>query len=183
LNKTAEWHKRIERDFRIAVNISPRQFLKTSLLDDIRQLLQKSGVQPHQLELEITEGVLMAGHTYVEETLDQITALGIHLAMDDFGTGYSSLSYLRSFPFRILKIDQSFIRDISVDNAGRELISAAISMAHGLNLTVIAEGVETEKQLHYLKKQGCDYAQGYLFSKPIDSAAMTELLKLSSTLP
>ncbi|MEJ2406413.1 MAG: EAL domain-containing protein, partial [Candidatus Thiodiazotropha sp.] len=114
-------------------------------------------------------------------TLSKITALGILLAMDDFGTGYSSLSYLRSYPFRILKIDQSFIRDISLDKADRELISAAISMAHGLNLIVIAEGVETEEQLRYLRSQDCDYAQGYLFSKPISATDMTELLKLRST--
>ena len=183
LNKTAEWQKEFDSEFRIAVNISPRQFLKTSLFEDIKRLLAASGIQPQQLELEITEGVLMTGHTYIEETLNKITGLGILVAMDDFGTGYSSLSYLRSYPFRILKIDQSFVRDISLDKADRELISAAISMAHGLNLIVIAEGVETEEQLRYLRAQGCDYAQGYLFSKPINSADMTKLLKLRSTLP
>ncbi len=183
LSKTAIWQNHIDRDFRIAVNISPRQFLRTSLYDEIKHLLQKAGVQPQQLELEITEGVLMTGHTYVEETLDRITALGILVAMDDFGTGYSSLSYLRSYPFRTLKIDQSFIRDISTDKADRELISAAISMAHGLNLSVIAEGVETEEQLNYLKAQGCDFAQGYLFSQPIDSADMSKLLEQKLILP
>jgi diguanylate cyclase (GGDEF)-like protein/PAS domain S-box-containing protein len=183
LNKTAEWQKDFDSEFRIAVNISPRQFLKTSLFEDIKHLLATTGIQPQQLELEITEGVLMTGHTYVEETLSKITALGILVAMDDFGTGYSSLSYLRIYPFRILKIDQSFVRDISLDKADRELISAAVSMAHGLNLIVIAEGVETEEQLRYLRSQGCDYAQGYLFSKPISSMDMTELLKLRSTPP
>ncbi|MEJ2407066.1 MAG: EAL domain-containing protein, partial [Candidatus Thiodiazotropha sp.] len=183
LSKTAVWQSDLGRDFRIAVNISPRQFLRTSLYDEIKHLLQKAGVQPHLLELEITEGVLMTGHTYVQETLDRITALGILVAMDDFGTGYSSLSYLRSYPFRILKIDQSFVRDISTDKADRELISAAISMAHGLNLSVIAEGVETEEQLNYLKAQGCDFAQGYLFSRPIDSTDMNKLLEQKKILP
>jgi diguanylate cyclase (GGDEF)-like protein/PAS domain S-box-containing protein len=183
LKQTAIWQEQFECDFRIAVNISPRQFLQTSLFEEIKHLLAESGVQPHQLELEITEGVLMSGHTHVAETLNMITALGILMAMDDFGTGYSSLSYLRSYPFRTLKIDQSFIRDISVDKADRELISAAISMAHGLNLIVIAEGVETEEQLNYLKMQGCDFAQGYLFSQPINSADMSKLLEQKLILP
>ncbi len=183
LTRTAEWQRTFASDLRIAVNISPRQFLKSNLFDDIKRLLNRTGVQARHLELEITEGVLMSGHSYVDETLDRITRLGIHVAMDDFGTGYSSLSYLRSYPFHILKIDQSFIHDIGIDQADRELIIAAISMAHGLNLEVIAEGVESEQQLEFLKAQSCDCAQGYLFSKPLSRDQFTRLLETKRTLP
>lgn len=97
--------------------------------------------------------------------------------MDDFGTGYSSLSYLRSYPFDVLKIDREFINDITDDPADRELVNAAIAMAHGLGLKVVAEGVETGEQLKFLKSQGCDYGQGYLFSKPLSPDEMTALLE------
>ena len=94
--------------------------------------------------------------------------------MDDFGTGYSSLSYLRNYPFNVLKIDRSFVNDISTDNADRELISAAVAMAHGLKLKVVAEGVENEEQLQYLQQTGCDYCQGYLFGKPVSADEFSE---------
>ena len=183
LAQTTHWHRTYDSQLRIAVNISPRQFLKPGLFEDIERLLRDSDFPAQQLELEITEGVLMSGHTYVDETLERITNLGIHIAMDDFGTGYSSLSYLRSYPFHILKVDQSFIRDIGIDQADRELISAAISMAHGLQLRVIAEGVETAKQLDFLKAQSCDYAQGYYFSKPLTAEQFSQLLASRPTLP
>jgi EAL domain-containing protein (putative c-di-GMP-specific phosphodiesterase class I) len=102
--------------------------------------------------------------------------LGVTIAMDDFGTGYSSLSYLRSYPFQVMKIDRSFVRDITQDPADRELISAAIAMAHGLGLKVVAEGVETEEQLAILAGHGCELAQGYLFGRPVAPAQMAEML-------
>jgi len=178
LEKTVQWQKSYNPDFKIAVNVSPRQFREPGLVPFIDSAINNSGIQGQYLELEITEGVLMSGHSYIDEALAAINDLDISIAMDDFGTGYSSLSYLRSYPFDVLKIDRSFINDITIDLADRELTNAAIAMAHGLNLKVVAEGVETEEQLTLLKKLNCDYGQGYLFSKPVSAEDFTDLLKV-----
>ncbi len=157
-------------DFHVAVNLSPRQFRDPNLVGEIDAALQRNGLPPPALELEITEGVLMSGHAHIDEALHQLTRLGVRIAMDDFGTGYSSLSYLREYPFDVLKIDRSFVRDIGEDAADRELISASIAMAHGLGLEVVAEGVETEEQRAFLHSLRCDCAQGYLFGRPCEEA-------------
>ena len=177
MGKTAQWLKLLNRPFKIAINISPRQFRDPNLLQQIKGTLRRTGVPNRSVELEITEGVLMSGHTYIGETLNELNNLGVTIAMDDFGTGYSSLSYLRSYPFDTLKIDRSFVNDITKDSADRELVNATIAMAHGLGLTVVAEGVETHDQLTHLAEQGCEMAQGYLFSRPITGEEMTRLLK------
>ncbi len=119
----------------------------------------------------------MSEDSYIEEALVAMSELGICISMDDFGTGYSSLSYLRNYPFNVLKIDRSFVSDITENLADSELINATIAMAHGLNLKVVAEGIETEEQLTYLKQLNCDYGQGYLFGKPMPAIKITELLK------
>lgn len=119
----------------------------------------------------------MSGHTYIGDTLKSLNKLGVGIAMDDFGTGYSSLSYLRSYPFDTLKIDRSFVNDITIDPADRELVNATIAMAHGLGLRVIAEGVETEEQLLHLAEHGCEMAQGYLFSQPVSAKKITRMLE------
>lgn len=168
LQQTAEW-LHIFSDFKIAVNLSPAQFRDPELVQNVDQVLKQTGVSGSQLELEITEGVLMNSYAYIDEALSGLKNLGVSIAMDDFGTGYSSLGYLRNYPFDVLKIDKSFVRDITIDEADRELINAAVAMAHGLKLSVVAEGVETQQQLAYLKQIGCDYAQGYLFSKPVSA--------------
>ncbi|HFB64893.1 MAG TPA: EAL domain-containing protein [Aeromonadales bacterium] len=173
---TSKWQQEFSRDFGIAVNLSPRQFRDPDLVMQLSHFIAAADLQEDSIELEITEGVLMSGHQYIDEALTHINALGVSIAMDDFGTGYSSLSYLRRYPFDVLKIDQSFVRDIGIDAADRELINAAIAMAHGLNLHVVAEGVETEEQYEYLKKMNCDYAQGYLFSRPLPAEEMSLLL-------
>ncbi|MET0027395.1 MAG: PAS domain S-box protein [Candidatus Thiodiazotropha sp.] len=184
LDMARQWQARFLPDFRIAVNISPRQFLKPDLFQDIEALIQESGIPPNLIDLEITEGVLMSGHAYIDQTLAQVIALGVNIGMDDFGTGYSSLSYLRNYPFHFLKIDRSFVDDISDDPADRELINATISMAHGLKLQVVAEGVETREQFDYLRAHGCDYAQGFYFSKPLPASDLTRLLnKRESGIP
>jgi diguanylate cyclase (GGDEF)-like protein/PAS domain S-box-containing protein len=175
LSATAQWQKSHNPGFRMAVNLSPRQFRDPDLVDFIEDALHQSGVAAESLELEITEGVLMSGHGYIIDALETLSVLGVSIAMDDFGTGYSSLSYLQNYPFHTLKIDQSFIAGISKNTADRKLVNAIIAMAHGLNLKVVAEGVETEEQFSYLKDLGCDYAQGYLFSKP---ASVDEINKL-----
>ncbi len=175
------WKAMTGDGFKMAVNLSPRQFRDPGLTDSIKQALQQFAVKPESLELEITEGVLMSGHAYLESALTALNDLGVSIAMDDFGTGYSSLSYLRSYPFDVLKIDRSFVCDISVDQADRELVNAAILMAHGLGLKVIAEGVETEEQSVYLRDKGCEYAQGYYFSKPVSPEAFTKLLEVNQS--
>jgi EAL domain-containing protein (putative c-di-GMP-specific phosphodiesterase class I) len=129
------------------------------------------------LELEITEGVLLSGISKNDASLNALSELGIRLSMDDFGTGYSSLNYLRRYPFDTIKVDREFVSDITYDMGDRELVNAAIVMAHSLELKVVAEGVETEEQLAYLEKQGCDYAQGYLLGRPVSADEFTILLE------
>jgi EAL domain-containing protein (putative c-di-GMP-specific phosphodiesterase class I) len=124
------------------------------------------------LELEITESVAMDDVSYTIRTLESIAARGLRLAIDDFGTGYSSLSQLKKMPVEILKIDRSFVQDIATRPDDAEIVNAVITMAHRLGLKVIAEGVETEAQLAYLREHGCDYAQGFLFSRPLPAAAL-----------
>jgi len=177
LGKTAQWQQDLDAKFSIAINLSPRQFRDPELVSFIDKTMQQFHISGDSLELEITEGVLMSGHGYIDTALAALNNLGVSIAMDDFGTGYSSLSYLRRYPFDVLKIDQSFVRDIAVDPADRELIHATVAMAHSLKLKVVAEGVETEEQLAFLKKLGCDYAQGYLFSKPVTAECMTGILE------
>ena len=167
-------------DFRIAVNISPRQVRDRNLVGFIRDTLLKSGLTSNSLELEITEGMLMSGHAEIDETMSAFEQLGVSIAMDDFGTGYSSLNYLRTYPFDVLKIDRSFIKDITEGPANKELINTIISMGHGLGLRVVAEGVETNDQFESLKALGCDYAQGYLFSKPMKKKEFLEWITKKS---
>jgi diguanylate cyclase (GGDEF)-like protein/PAS domain S-box-containing protein len=171
-----QWLEIVDHDFKMAINLSPRQFRDAGLVDYTKDLLKHRGLKPETIVLEITEGVLISGQQDVEHALQQLHLAGIGLGMDDFGTGYSSLSYLRKYPFNILKIDRSFINDITVDPADRELVNASILMAHGMGLEVVAEGVETEDQLSELRIMNCEYAQGYLISHPIDADALTQLL-------
>ncbi len=178
LYQTAVWQKKYNDQFRIAVNLSPIQFRDDKLVDLIKNILNQSDVLSNTLELEITEGVLMSGHKSIDVALSKFSQSGIKLAMDDFGTGYSSLSYLRNYPFNVLKIDKCFIDDLITDPSDRELIIASIAMAHGLNIKVVAEGVETQEQYDELKKLGCDYAQGYLLGKPVPANEMDNFFRL-----
>lgn len=159
----------------IAVNLSPRQLTDSNLLQTMESKFERFEVPFGCLELEITEGVLMSGYSNFDVMLEEIHKLGIKLSLDDFGTGYASLSYLRSYPFDAVKIDRSFVADIQ-SHDGRELINAAIAMAHALGLKVVAEGVETQEQLSVLKELHCDDAQGYLFSKPVAESAFLSLI-------
>ena len=177
LTMAAEWRTLASSPFKVAINLSPRQFRDPNLVPYLKRTIEALKLPAETLELEITEGVLMSGLTYVDEAVTEISGLGISIAMDDFGTGYSSLSYLRSYPFNVLKIDRSFVNDITVDITDHELVNAAIAMAHGLGLKVIAEGVETEEQFALLAHQRCDFAQGYLFSKPVEASSITAYLK------
>jgi len=164
-----EWQKREQAKYRMAINLSPRQFRDTELLNFVQKSLQDAKIDAESLELEITEGVLMIGQSYIDDALVSLHELGIKLSMDDFGTGYSSLSYLRQYSFDILKIDRNFINGITTNKADCDLVIATIAMAHSLGLKVVAEGVETKEQLLKLRELKCDYLQGYYFSKPVPS--------------
>ncbi len=151
----------------VAVNLSARQFRQKNLLDTIVRILDETGVAPHCIELEITEGILMQNTDEVIEMLCQLNELGLDISIDDFGTGYSSLSYLKRFPIDTLKIDRSFVIDIATDVDDAAIVKAIIALAHSLRMRVIAEGVENAAQLAFLKQHGCDEYQGFYFSKPM----------------
>ncbi len=151
-----------------------RQGNLTSL---VRQVLDETELPPRLLELELTESQLLDNVENVIATFHQLRMLGVKLSIDDFGTGYSSLSYLKRFPVDYVKIDQSFIRDLSVGSEDAAITRAIIAMAHSLELQVVAEGVETEAQLEYLKSQRCDEVQGYLISPAVTAAAFAKLLE------
>ncbi|QPG60304.2 EAL domain-containing protein [Shewanella eurypsychrophilus] len=163
---TSLWKKKHASPFRIAINLSPCQFRDPDLVSFIIDEVNQSELSAKEIELEITEGVLLSGHDYITEALGSLSQAGFSIAMDDFGTGYSSLNYLRTYPFNVLKIDRTFINDIEKGTANKELILAMIAMAHALGIRVVAEGVETAAQLDYLKHINCDYAQGFFFSEP-----------------
>ncbi|NVM93134.1 diguanylate cyclase (GGDEF)-like protein [Variovorax sp. SG517] len=150
-----------------SVNLSPRQFESRTLIADVKTILKSSGLDPSLLELEITESAMMADPDHAAKLLRTIRDMGVGLAIDDFGTGYSSLSYLRHFPLSTVKIDRSFINDLSQDADARALIDGIITLAHGLRMKVVAEGVETDAQFNYLHRRGCDEVQGYWLCKPM----------------
>ena len=162
---------------RMAINLSVRQFRHKTLVADIKRILDETGVAAHYLTLEVTESMLVKNVDEAVGILSQLNAIGLDIAMDDFGTGYSSLSYLKRFPINTLKIDRSFVRDIATDPNDTAIVTAIIAMAHSLNMDVIAEGVETEDQLTFLKKQGCNHYQGYYFSKPLLASEIVNKLQ------
>jgi two-component system CheB/CheR fusion protein len=152
---------------RMAVNISGRQFRESDFVDTVERILQESGLDPQFLELEVTESVVMENVEKSIMTWIDLKVLGISLSIDDFGTGYSSLSYLKQFPIHSLKIDRTFVRDITSDTNDAAIASAIIGLAHSMGLKVVGEGIETEEQLRFLKDGGCNMGQGYLFSRPL----------------
>ncbi|MBU6460620.1 MAG: EAL domain-containing protein [Proteobacteria bacterium] len=162
--------KQYGQSFQVAVNLSARQFRHKKLLASIRQILERTGLEASSLDVEITESFLMDDIEHTGSVLHDLKQMGVSISIDDFGTGYSSLSYLKQFPIETLKIDQSFIRDVSVDPNDAAITSAIIAMGHSLNLKVIAEGVETSDHLEFLRKQGCDLAQGFFFSPALEYA-------------
>jgi diguanylate cyclase (GGDEF)-like protein/PAS domain S-box-containing protein len=160
----------------VAVNLSAAQFRKNNFRETVEQALQENSIGPSHLELELTEGVVMQDAEDAILILKELKAMGIRLSIDDFGTGYSSLSYLKRFPIDKLKVDRSFVRDITLNEDDAEITRAIIGMAHGLGLKVIAEGVEHEDQLKFLRWQKCDDMQGFYFSKPLQAEAYQELV-------
>jgi diguanylate cyclase (GGDEF)-like protein/PAS domain S-box-containing protein len=164
---------------RVAVNLSARQFAEPDLMTVVAGVLEESGLDPLCLEIELTESAVMASVDLGIRTMHELKALGVQLSIDDFGTGYSSLSYLKRFPVDALKIDQSFVRDIAADRDDAAMVGAIISLAHDLRMQVIAEGVETEAQLNYLRLRGCDEVQGHYFSRPLPSSEVERVLRES----
>ncbi len=172
------WQKAGLPPARVSVNLSARQFHRTDIKQVVMSVLDETGLAPQYLEIELTESVIMSNAEEAAAMLNDLHRLGINLAIDDFGTGYSSLSYLKRFPVDRLKIDRSFINDIGVSADDETIITAIITLAHSLNLQVIAEGVETPLQLEFLRKHGCDEMQGYHYSKPVSNEAIPELLEI-----
>jgi EAL domain-containing protein (putative c-di-GMP-specific phosphodiesterase class I) len=142
----------------------------------IRSVLDETGIEPYWLELEITESSVMEDPQHALTTLKHLHGMGIRLAIDDFGTGYSSLSYLKKFPVNMLKIDQSFVADIAIDQDDAAIVDSIIAMSHRLNLKVIAEGIEHKNQLDFLRQHECDIGQGFYYAKPMPFKTFTQLL-------
>ncbi|MDO8597142.1 MAG: EAL domain-containing protein, partial [Sulfuricaulis sp.] len=159
----------------MSVNLSPRQFRQKNLLETITGALRDTSLNPGFLELEITESMIMLRPEQAIAILQEVHQLGVHLSVDDFGTGYSSLAYLKRFPVQKLKIDQSFMRDLTVDRDDAGIVTAVVAMAKSLGLEVVAEGVETAEQLAFLAKLDCEEYQGYYFSRPVPAEEFTRL--------
>ena len=173
------WQDMGLQGLRVAVNLSPRQFQQPNLVALVAQILEQTRLEPEFLELEITETTVMQNVDFTKTILSKFQQMGIHLAMDDFGTGYSSLSYLKKFPLHTIKIDQSFIRELAVDPCDQAITNAVIALGQGLDLSVVAEGVETKEQLDCLQSLECKDMQGYFFSRPLLVENATELLQNS----
>lgn len=168
---------------RVAVNLSVQQFCQPQLVQTVAQILQATRLAPEALELELTETSLLQNESSAIATLNKLKALGIHIAIDDFGTGYASLSYLKQFPFDVLKIDRCFIRNVHSESYNNAITTAVLQMANRLNLRVVAEGVETEAELAFLRHHCCHTVQGFLFSRPLPSSDYTKLLTQGKKLP
>ena len=170
----------LHEKFYMSVNVSIRQFRGGFRKKHLAAVLEETGFPSEHLVLEITESLLMDDDVRFRDTLNEFRDLGVRLAVDDFGTGYSALSYLREFPVDTLKIDRSFIQDIVENSNDRRLVEAIVVMAHGLNLVVVAEGVETAEQDILLRGLHCDMVQGYFYGRPVSAAEITDLLDSSS---
>lgn len=171
------WNSDLPSDVRVSVNLSSYQFRQKDLMDVIAECLESSGLDPSHLELEITESAIMQDTERAVLMLEELRQNRIRIAMDDFGTGYSSLSYLKKFPLDVLKIDQSFIKDITVNRQDASITTAIIALARSLDLEVIAEGVETREHLLLLREKGCDLMQGFFFSRPVPPDEFSKLLR------
>ena len=175
--QTKAWQTQGLPPLRVAVNLSARQFEQKNLTERVSQILRETNLDPKCLELELTEGLILQAETAAHQAFTVWRDMGIRIAIDDFGTGYSSLSYPKRFPFDAIKIDKSFIRDIADDRQNAAITIAIIQMAHYMNMTVIAEGVENESELAFLCAHGCDEIQGYFFSRALPRAEFEALLK------
>jgi EAL domain-containing protein (putative c-di-GMP-specific phosphodiesterase class I) len=162
---------------KVAVNLSGSQFAHDGTVASVEQALRRHAVQPASLGLEITEGTVMGDPDKAVAALARLKDIGVAISLDDFGTGYSSLAYLKRFPIDVLKIDKSFVDDVTSKASDAAIALSVISLAHNLNMRVIAEGVETREQVEFLAAHGCDEMQGYYFSRPLAAGAYTTLLR------
>jgi EAL domain-containing protein (putative c-di-GMP-specific phosphodiesterase class I) len=172
----AAWQQVGQAPIDMAVNLSPAQFQSTDMLSRFRRIIVDSRIDPQRLTLEVTEGLLLEDIDLKIDILNRLKGLGLRLAIDDFGTGYSSLSYLRRLPLDELKMDRSFFINLFEDRKSRALVTSLIHLARNLDLLTVAEGVETEEQLHYLQNEGCDQYQGFLFSPAVPADKLAALL-------
>jgi diguanylate cyclase (GGDEF)-like protein len=179
-SEMADFNARRERVLPVAVNISSLQFIRDGFLDDVRRVLNETRIPPQLLELEVTESVLLDGTAPVIELMETLKTLGVRVALDDFGTGYSSLSYLRDLPVHKVKLDCSFIEKAATDHRFSAIVQGVITMAHHMDMIVVAEGIKTREQQQDLAGWHCDILQGYLFARPMPLA---ELKKLPDLLP
>ncbi len=181
--RTAQsWTKLTAQPFKISVNLSPVQFQKQNVPLLVAKVLAGTGLKPELLDLELTENIVMQETETVMTQLRQLQELGVRLSVDDFGTGYSSFNYIKRFPVNYLKIDQSFIRNLATDHSDSVIVKALISLAHSLNLQVIAEGVETAGQVEYLRQEACDILQGYYFGRPMPNEDFMALIRQGTPL-
>ena len=171
------WQNEGFREIRIAVNVSPHQLRQPGWPETVARVLRETGLSPVHLELEMTETAILQHDDATTAALRELDDMGVGLALDDFGTGYSSLSYLRRYPFDRVKIDRSFVGDITADPHDAALTAAILAMAQSLDLQVVAEGVETLEQAEFLRERGCDELQGYLFSRPLPAEEFTRFLE------
>jgi len=172
-----KWHSYGYDDLYIAVNIAPQQFREVDFVEKIKQVLDETGLEGENLELEITERTAVSDINYTIEVLKELQELGVRIAMDDFGTGYSSLSFLKDFAINVLKIDQSFVHLLEQKEKNQSIAETIIDIGHNLDLEVVAEGVETEAEKEFLDNKACDIMQGYLFAKPAPKNKFLELLE------
>jgi EAL domain-containing protein (putative c-di-GMP-specific phosphodiesterase class I) len=167
------------QDLTISVNVSGKQFRQPDLIRQIDQILSASGLDPKCLKLEVTETAIMDDPDAAAKMLLELREIGISLQIDDFGTGFSSLGYLHKFPMQALKIDRSFVNMIGQQGENAEISSTIIAMAHNLGMQVIAEGIETPMHLHFLKEMGCEFGQGFYFSKPVDELSAEKMIAMA----
>ena len=172
-----QWHRDGCSELSVAVNLSALQFQQRSLVAVVQEILDDTGVDPGWLVLEITESAAMHDAELTVEVLAMLRAMGLRIAIDDFGTGHASLSYLRQFPIDSLKIDRGFVSDLETRREGSAIVNAIIGLAHGLDLEVVAEGVETEGQLRFLAERGCEEYQGFLISQALSAVEVPEFVE------
>jgi len=172
------WEKnKLTRNLSLSINVSAKQFLQADFATQVQTSVQFYAINPNLLKLELTESMLLDNVEHIILTMVALQSIGIRFALDDFGTGYSSLQYLKQLPLQQLKIDKSFVRDITEDSSDQAIVRTIIAMARGLNIDVIAEGVETDNQLAHLRNYGCNHFQGYLFGRPAPNAEFEALLQ------
>lgn len=176
-NQLHTWQKANLPDIYAAINLSPRQVMQKDLVDTIARALKNRQISNHCFQIEITEQTMIKDVERIAKVLQELKSLGISVAIDDFGMGYSSLNFLKRFPIDMLKIDKSFIADVFTNPDDASIVQSVISLGHNMHMKIIAEGIETQSHLHFLKERHCDLGQGFYFSPPMGAKEMTTILQ------